>query len=75
MSGFNLETSLRVQVPESSPLAEEFAAMWQVIWTNDAGAPALFTVDYAVHPASTGLRGVLQNFAYRAQEASGVSTF
>lgn len=75
VSGFNLETSLRVRVPESSPLAEEFAAMWQVIWTNDAGAPALFTVDYAVHPASTGLRGVLQNFAYRAQEASGVSTF
>lgn len=75
VSGYNLETSLRVQLPESSNLAEGSEAMWQMMWTNDAGAPALFTVDYAAHPASTGLRGALQNFAYRAQEASGVSTF
>lgn len=75
VSGFNLETSLRVQVPQDSALAEEFAAMWQMIWTNDAGTPALFTADYAAHAASTGVSGGLQSLAYRAQEASGLSTF
>lgn len=72
---YNLETSLRVSTPRPSVLAEETAAMWQMMWNNDAGTPALFTVEYGEHRLPGGISGALQTLAYRLQEASGISTF
>ena len=74
---YNLETSLRVRAAGDSALAQEFSAYWSLIWNNEPvdGAQATFTLPYVAKAGGGVLKSTLQTLAYRAQEATGLSTF
>ncbi|MDY6051171.1 MAG: phospholipase D-like domain-containing protein [Rothia sp. (in: high G+C Gram-positive bacteria)] len=74
---YNLETSLRVRAGGESSLAQESSAYWSLIWNNEPvdGAETTFTLPYAAKAGGGVLKSALQTLAYRAQEATGLSTF
>ncbi|WP_326503747.1 phospholipase D-like domain-containing protein [Rothia nasimurium] len=77
LCNYNLETSLRVRAAGDSALAREFSAYWSLIWNNEPvdGAQTTFTLPYAAKVGGSILTSTLQTLAYRAQEATGLSTF